>query len=205
MRVWISGSPTLELLQPVQIVDRGDRCAPAPSASMPSGFETNSTGSPLDRNSTPWCTVGRKPLPQQDLPPSGLFSPESSTTNAGRSCALAAEPVTEPRAEARPADHLVAGVHEDLRRRVVELRRLHRPDDGDVVGDLRQVAAAARRSPRPTARACWNWNGEPSSFGVPLMNAKRSPLTNSAGMSCPSCFVSAAWDRRDRAATARRP
>ncbi len=36
-----------------------------------------------------------------------------------------------------------------------------------------------------------NRNGEPRSFGVPLMNAKRSPWMNSAGMSLPSCVFSA--------------
>ena len=39
----------------------------------------------------------------------------------------------------------------------------------------------------------WNWNGEPSSFGVPLMNAKRSPLMSSSGMSWPSCLVRAGF------------
>ena len=41
---------------------------------------------------------------------------------------------------------------------------------------------------------CWrNANGLASSFGVPLMNAKRSPLTNSSGTAWPSCFVSAGF------------
>jgi len=36
-------------------------------------------------------------------------------------------------------------------------------------------------------RPCfWNVNGEPSSRGVPLMKAKRSPLTMSAGIGWPS-------------------
>ena len=38
-----------------------------------------------------------------------------------------------------------------------------------------------------------NWNGDASSFGVPLMKAKRSPLISSSGISCPSCFVSAGF------------
>ena len=83
--------------------------------------------------------VGRKPLPQQLLPPSGLFCPEMSTTNAGRSLLSLPRPYDEPGAQARPADDLVAGVHEDLRRRVIELRRLHRSDDGNLVGMLGQV------------------------------------------------------------------
>ena len=41
---------------------------------------------------------------------------------------------------------------------------------------------------------CWrNANGLASSFGVPLMKAKRSPLTNSSGTAWPSCFVSAGF------------
>jgi hypothetical protein len=36
-----------------------------------------------------------------------------------------------------------------------------------------------------------NLNGEARSFGVPLMNAKRSPLMMSSGMSWPSYFVNA--------------
>ena len=52
---------------------------------------------------------------------------------------FAAEPVREPRAEAGTADDLMAGVHEDLRGRVIELRSLHRPDDGEIVDVLREV------------------------------------------------------------------
>ena len=57
---------------------------------------------------------------------------------------FAAEPVAEPGPKAGPADHLVTGVHEDLRGRVVELGRLHRTDDGDVVGDLREMRQKLR-------------------------------------------------------------
>ena len=52
---------------------------------------------------------------------------------------FAAESVREPRAETGTADDLMAGVHEDLRRRVIELRGLHRPDDGELVDVLREV------------------------------------------------------------------
>ena len=61
------------------------------------------------------------------------------TTNAGRSCVSAPEPVEHPRAQARPARLREAGVEEDLRRRVVELVGLHRLDEADVVRRLRQV------------------------------------------------------------------
>ena len=78
------------------------------------------------------------------MPPSGAFSPESRTTKPGQIAALAAEAVGEPRADARAAEHLAARVHEDLAGRVVELRRVHRADDGDVVGDGRQVRQQLR-------------------------------------------------------------
>ncbi len=57
----------------------------------------------------------------------------------GEVLAVGSESVREPRPHARAANHLVPGVHEDLRRRVIELRRLHRLHDGDVVGDGGQV------------------------------------------------------------------
>ena len=63
---------------------------------------------------------------------------------AGQVAALAAEPVGQPGAHARPAEHLAAGVHEDLPGRMVELRRVHRADDRDVVGDRRQVRQQLR-------------------------------------------------------------
>ena len=52
---------------------------------------------------------------------------------------LAAQPVGHPGAEARPAELLRAGVHQDLRRRVVEGVGHHRFDDGDVVRHAGQV------------------------------------------------------------------
>ena len=122
-----------------------------------------------------------------------------------RQVRVLAQAVTEPRTQAGTADHLVAGVHEDLRRRVVELRRLHRADERDLVGELRQIREAARRSRLPDWPCRLNWNGDASSFGVPLMNANRSPLISSSGMSWPSCFVSAGLDRTDRAAKALPP
>ena len=58
---------------------------------------------------------------------------------AGQIAAFAAEPVGQPRANARPAEHLAAGVHEDLPGRVIELRRVERSDDRDLVGDRRKM------------------------------------------------------------------
>ena len=52
---------------------------------------------------------------------------------------LAAEPVTEPRAHARTARLLKAGLDERDRRIVIDRFRVHRLDDGDVVHDLCRV------------------------------------------------------------------
>ncbi len=162
------------------------------AASTPSGLETNSTGSLPERNSTPWCTVGRKPLPQQLLPPSGLFSPESRTTNAGRSVLSRAEAVAEPGSEARAPDHLVAGVHEDLRRRVVELRRVHRADDRDVVGELRRPRQQLRDL-RPRLPVLTERERAGQQLRRALDEGEALPFTNSAGTSCPSCLASAGF------------
>ena len=69
----------------------------------------------------------------------GLVLAGEQDDEAGQVGALAAQAVRQPGAEAGPADDLVAGVHEDLGRRVVELRGVHRAQDGDVVGDRPQV------------------------------------------------------------------
>ena len=52
---------------------------------------------------------------------------------------LAAEAVGRPRADARPAKLLRAGVHHDLRGRVIEGVRVHGLHDGDVVRDLGEM------------------------------------------------------------------
>ena len=55
--------------------------------------------------------------------------------------AAVAQPVQHPRPHARPTGDLCAGVHERMRRVVVDLLRGHRPDDTDVIGnaaDMRQ-------------------------------------------------------------------
>src|SRR6476660_4776673 len=130
MRVWISGSWTSSawsrLRSLMAAIER-----PRTSPSTPSGLEANRTGSPLDRNSTPWSAVGVVLAREQD-------------DERGQVAVLAPEPVTEPRAETGPADHLVAGIHEDLRRCVIELRRAHRAHDRDVVGDFRKIGQQFR-------------------------------------------------------------
>src|SRR5262249_49142404 len=74
----------------------------------------------------------------------GVVLAREQDDERGKIAALAAQPVTEPRAEAGAANHLMAGVHEDLSRRVIELRRLDRAHDRDVVRDLRQIGQQLR-------------------------------------------------------------
>ena len=81
----------------------------------------------------------------------GLVFPGEQHHETRQIRALAAQPVSQPRAHAGTADDLEAGVHEDLGRRVVELRGVHRPHDRDVVGDFAEGAAAARKFQRPIA------------------------------------------------------
>ncbi len=52
---------------------------------------------------------------------------------------LAAQPVRDPRAHARPTGQRRARIHEDLRRRVIELVRMDRLDDRNVIYHSRQV------------------------------------------------------------------
>src|SRR5262245_7795163 len=58
--------------------------------------------------------------------------------------ALASETVGEPGAHARTSHDLMPGVHEDLRGSVVELRGVHRADDGNLVDHTREVGKELR-------------------------------------------------------------
>ena len=87
---------------------------------MPGGFERYSTGSPPARNLTPWCCDGRKPLPHK-REKSGWSRRDRVRLRHHHDerrqiLVLAAEPVSEPRAHARPARLLAAGLEERDRR-----------------------------------------------------------------------------------------
>ena len=58
---------------------------------------------------------------------------------AGQIGSLAAETVEGPRAEARAAELLRAGVHQNLRGRVVDGVGLHRAHEAKVIDDFRGV------------------------------------------------------------------
>ena len=64
---------------------------------------------------------------------------------AGKILRLAPQAVERPGPEARPAELLRAGVHQNLRRRVIDRVGLHRTDDADVVGDSPDVGQQLAR------------------------------------------------------------
>ena len=116
------------------------------------------------------------PLPRGDR--LGLAEParRGQDDEAGQVVALAAQAVGEPRAHRRPAGDGRAGVHEGVRRVVVDRLGHHRADDADVVGDRGQV-----REDRADLLAAgpqrWNgcWGAKQTSFwpwswaiGMPL-------------------------------------
>ena len=58
---------------------------------------------------------------------------------AGQVLALTAQAVERPGPEARPSEVLVAGVHHDLRRRMIHRIRLHGPDEAHFIRDAADV------------------------------------------------------------------
>ena len=140
MRASISGSPVasslrrLSSLTAVTIRRRSSREMPAGSARL-------ITGSPCERNCTPWCRPGRKPLCQyfdsKRLP--ARAGPESSTTNAGMFAFSVPSPYDshDPR-HGRPV-MLLPDLQEHHRRIVIDRLGVHRADDGDLVDDGRHV------------------------------------------------------------------
>src|SRR3972149_6135636 len=63
----------------------------------------------------------------------------------GEIARFASEAIGQPGAHAGAADDLLPGVHEDLRRSVVELRRVERPHDGDLLHDASEVGQELRK------------------------------------------------------------
>ncbi len=76
----------LQLVQLRQVVEHS---AGASRCRIPAGFDRYSTGSPVERNFTPWYCVGRKPLPHSrsysGWSPGRPVPCETMTTKAGRS------------------------------------------------------------------------------------------------------------------------
>ena len=69
----------------VQLAQRVERVAAGLARDRPAGRPGTAPGPRRCAAPRPGRTVGRKPLPQQLLPPSGSFWPETSTTKPGRS------------------------------------------------------------------------------------------------------------------------
>ena len=81
---------------------------------------------------------------QKTCPPVG--SPSTRPLAAGRKhhvsrkiTALAAQTVSRPGTQAGATELLGTRVHEDLRRGMIESIRVHRSDDGDIIGHLGQM------------------------------------------------------------------
>ena len=88
--------------------------------------------------------AGKKTVAPAGLSTIGLVGARQQHNESRQVAAFAAEPVGEPRPHARPSRDLMAGTHEDLPGRVVELRGVHRLDDGDIVDNRRQVRQQVR-------------------------------------------------------------
>ena len=147
------------------------------------------------RSSTPWYAVGRKPEPQQLFPPSGAFSPETSTTKPGRSrFSLPSPYVSHAPIDGRPTIwwpvfmKICAGAWLNWVVWTVRTRAT-------------SSAIARKRGSRletsmPDCPHFSNVYGEPRRRGVPLMKANRSPFTSSSGIGWPECFCSAGFGSR---------
>ena len=144
---------------------------------------------PLLRKGTPWYTVGRKPLPQQESPPLGPLIPELKTTKAGRSRDSFPRPYTThapmlglPNCMLPvfmsnwPGAWLNASV-------VIPLIMAMSSTMLAVYGRSSEISA-------PDFPCFANLNFGPISFEFGLMNAARYPFSKSAGGSDPSNFAS---------------
>ena len=101
-----------------------------------------STGSPLELSLTPWNRLGRKPADHCRAAIGCIWPPlpgREQHDEARQILRLGAQAVEHPRAHARPARDDRAGVHERVRRIVIDLLGPHRADDADVVGDAADV------------------------------------------------------------------
>ena len=81
---------------------------------------------------------------------------------AGQVLRLAPQPVRDPRPGAGPARRVGPGAEEDLRRPVVELVGVHRPDQCDVVGALADVRQQLRHLQPARGRSGGSRTGSPS-------------------------------------------
>ena len=138
IRVAISGSPTASRRHLVERAERVERVA------LQLGVDAGRVGEVEDRVALAAERDALVDGGQEAAAPVGGAAARSPSAGAeddeaGQVLRLAAQAVGRPGAQARPAELLRAGVHEDLRRRVVERVGDHRLDDRDVVDDLGEV------------------------------------------------------------------
>src|SRR5207244_4340666 len=86
----------------------------------------------------------QKAAPPQGAPRSGDLTSDHHDVRR-QIAALAPQAIGEPGAEARPTEAAKAGVEHELGRPVVDLRRVQRFDDRNVVGHARQVRQQLRK------------------------------------------------------------
>ena len=82
---------------------------------------------------------GQKTAPPTGLPTVRIALARQQNDEAREIFVRASEAVGQPRSHAGAANDLMTGVHEDLRRGMVELGRVHRLHHRDVVDDLSEV------------------------------------------------------------------
>ena len=114
---------------------------------------------------------------------------------------LTPQAVGDPRAHARPAGELRAGLHERDRRVVVDRLGLHRADEADVVGDRRPCAASSSLSHAPLW-PCWanlKIDGATGKLFCPeVIVVIRWPIRTESGSSIPRLVAQIAglWSNR---------
>src|SRR5439155_15149418 len=130
-------------VQPVQIGHEVDRFAPRLA---PDTFRVRHEQYwiPFRSELDALIDCGQKSAAPARLAAVGCVLAREQDDEAGEIAAVAAEPVREPRSDAGAAKHLAARIHEDLPGRMVELRRLHRAPDRDLVGDGRKMRQQLR-------------------------------------------------------------
>ena len=180
------------------------------SVVTPAGLVTYRTGSPLERNSTPWNWLGRKPLCHcREADRLGLAeaAQRGQHHEAGQVVALAAQAVQQPRTHARPAGDGRAGVHERVGRIVVDRLGHHRADDAQVVGDRRQAAGRSAQISCPLLPNFLNGmlRGRSRSSFAPCSWAIGCPLVYDSGIGLPFIAASFGLWSASPGAKARRP
>ena len=166
MRVAISGSPTRRqphLVERLQIASSESRLQLRVDAARDS--TDTAPGRRCRGTARPGKRVGKKPLPQLELPPLGPLVPELKTTKPGQILRFAPQAVGDPRAHARPAELLASRCSSRSGRGVVEGVGDHRLDDRQSSATLARCGSISDSSaPLWPCRA--NLNRGPKQVGI---------------------------------------